>query len=160
VGSLIPDRSIGLILVLVSEDGAVNLLATHINDGCLVSSPDFPRIMSAKRPLSSSSTKLSEPQPLAYVSELPGKIASAKAAAAVDAKPPYVLLKKEVEQQESATRDHGAAVVYWMRMQDMRSQYYNPTYVTSINCSLTPLQSKIMPHCLRHQSSQRRQICL
>lgn len=52
--------------------------------------------------------------------ELPGKIATAKAAALVDAAPPLQVLKKYMEDVRDV--DPGEAVCYWMRMEDMRSK--------------------------------------
>lgn len=60
--------------------------------------------------------------PLATIQELPGKIASFDAAAAVDANPPLKQLLKAMEDVREV--QPGEAVVYWMRMEDMRGEAF------------------------------------
>lgn len=52
---------------------------------------------------------------------LPNKIATAENAAKVDKNPPFNLLLQAVQLPTKATQK-GDAVVYWMRMQDMRGE--------------------------------------
>lgn len=51
------------------------------------------------------------------------KIATPEAAARVDADPPFAKLLREL-QQSTKNPVNGDAVVYWMRMEDMRSEYF------------------------------------
>lgn len=65
----------------------------------------------AKRPTSSLKTQ-------AYIRELPGKIASYEAAAAVDANPPIGQLMNWMSEVRNVGT--GDSVVYWMRNEDIR----------------------------------------
>jgi deoxyribodipyrimidine photo-lyase len=49
-----------------------------------------------------------------------GKVATAEDAARVDANPPLGQLVRLLEQSKKAEK--GECVVYWMRMEDMRSE--------------------------------------
>lgn len=68
----------------------------------------------AQPPKASSSTE-------AYIHELPGKIATHDAAAAVDAHPPLGQLMDLVGDLRETEK--GEAVVYWMRMEDLRGMF-------------------------------------
>jgi hypothetical protein len=57
---------------------------------------------------------------LASIEELHGRVATSKVAAVVDANPPYRQLLEA--QEHSVESQAGESVVYWMRMEDMRSQ--------------------------------------
>ena len=59
----------------------------------------------------------------AYIRELPGKIATHDAAAAVDANPPLGQLMDLVGDVRETEK--GEAVVYWMRMEDLRGMSYH-----------------------------------
>jgi deoxyribodipyrimidine photo-lyase len=50
------------------------------------------------------------------------KVASAENAAAVDHDPPLQILRDAVLNNDDP-KDPGSAVVYWMRMEDLRSTY-------------------------------------
>jgi hypothetical protein len=50
-----------------------------------------------------------------------GKVASPEAAAATDADPPLKKLQRALEKVNNVPQKPGDAVVYWMRMEDMRS---------------------------------------
>lgn len=52
---------------------------------------------------------------------LPKKIATAQGAAAVDKHPPFLTLEKTMDKNPKDQKK-GESVVYWMRMQDMRSK--------------------------------------
>ena len=62
---------------------------------------------------------------MGFIEESPGIVATREAAAAVDTNPPHRQLLKAMEASlagEHAQRQAGDSVVYWMRMEDMRSQ--------------------------------------
>jgi deoxyribodipyrimidine photo-lyase len=61
------------------------------------------------------------PKTIAYISELPGKIATFEAAAKVDANPPLTELQNWMGEVRAVKP--GESVVYWMRMEDMRSTF-------------------------------------
>lgn len=54
--------------------------------------------------------------------ETPGIVSTAQAAARMDANPPLVQLNKAIErhQKQLSTDSNGDAIVYWMRMEDLR----------------------------------------
>ncbi len=52
----------------------------------------------------------------------PVKVATAEAAAAVDANPPLLLLENELKKAVEKPRI-GDSVIYWMRMADLRSEF-------------------------------------
>ncbi len=52
----------------------------------------------------------------------PVKVATAEAAAAVDANPPLLLLENELKKAVEKPRI-GDSVIYWMRMVDLRSEF-------------------------------------
>lgn len=91
-------------------------------EGFVSSSPKKARIEHDVGSPSEHDEETQHPQPSssteAYIKELPGKIATHDAAAAVDANPPLgQLLNLMGEARQVAL---GQSVVYWMRNEDMR----------------------------------------
>ncbi len=58
---------------------------------------------------------------LVSIYELPGKVATCEAAAAVDARLPLEILLNAMKETHDV--ETGECVVYWMRMEDMRSKF-------------------------------------
>lgn len=57
-----------------------------------------------------------------YIHEMPGKIATREAASAVDANNPLSILEGLMGDESARVVEPGECVVYWMRMEDMRSE--------------------------------------
>ena len=75
----------------------------------------------------------SSKRPHTEVEAIHRKIATAEAAARVDANPPLsqlLMASKEVMQQKSSG---GESVIYWMRLEDMRSSYFFSPLIYSIS---------------------------
>lgn len=64
-----------------------------------------------------------------------GKIATAEAAAKADEDPPLDQLMRLMKEQKEVVR--GESVVYWMRMEDVRSDpfFYRVVYRSNSKCS-------------------------
>jgi hypothetical protein len=67
-----------------------------------------------------------------------GKVASPEAAAAADADPPLKKLLSALENVSNVPSKSGDAVVYWMRMEDMRSLRLFPCTISSLIVYLSP----------------------
>lgn len=64
------------------------------------------------------------------------KIATAKAAARVDADPPYFMLLKALKDDKTKNVPNGGeSVLYWMRLEDMRSLYLSCLILSHPNTS-------------------------
>ena len=70
-----------------------------------------------------------------------GKVASPEVAAAVDADPPLKKLLRALENVSNVPPKSGDAVVYWMRMEDMRGLRLFSRTVSSLITHLSPRQS-------------------
>jgi hypothetical protein len=72
------------------------------------------------------------------IKERPGIVATREAAAIVDAYPPHSQLLKAMESPREdghfVEPQAGESVVYWMRMEDMRSQYIGFNWWWKADC--------------------------
>ena len=109
----------------------------------------------ADSPLPSKRLRLDHPFTL-------GRVASPEAAAAADADPPLGRLFRALEHVKTISTNTGDSVVYWMRMEDMRSKHtgflhllcsdFHQSVITVRSHRLLPWQSKVASHFLSFSS--------